>query len=136
DGEKKDEKKEAPGDSLKESKTEGVVVLVGDADFIDDQWCVRVTPFFGQKIVQFPNGNMALAQAMVEQLAGDSSLIGVRSRATVNRPFTVVQKKQAAAEQRFQDEIKKLETDLADTRKRLSELQTKKEPGQRTILSK
>ena len=133
DGEKKDAK---PDNSLKESKSEGVVILVGDSDFIDDQWCVRVTPFFGQKIVQFPNGNMALAQAMVEQLAGDSSLITVRSRATVNRPFTVVQAKQAAAEQRFQEEIKKLEADLADTRKRLSELQTKKEPGQRTILSK
>ncbi len=138
EADKKDAKKEEkkPDNSLKESKTEGVVILMGDSDFIDDQWCVRVTPFFGQKIVQFPNGNMALAQAMVEQLAGDSSLIAVRSRATVNRPFTVVQKKQAQAEQSFQEAIKKLEADLADTRKRLGELQTKKEPGQKAILSK
>jgi ABC-type uncharacterized transport system involved in gliding motility auxiliary subunit len=139
DEEKKDEKKEEKPkaeDSLKESKSENSVVLVGDSDFVFDNFCAQVQNFFGQKIVIPRFGNLTLAQSMVEQMAGDSNLIGVRSRATLNRPFTVVKEMQKQANMRFQTEIKKLEDEQAEAQKRLNELQAKKEPGQRFILSK
>ena len=47
------------------------------------------------------NSNLAFAQGVVEQLAGDSNLIAVRSRASRERPFTVVQKMQADAERQL-----------------------------------
>ena len=97
---KKEEKK--PDDSFKESKGENVVVLVGDSDFIYDHYCAQVQNFFGQKIVIPQFGNLTLAQTMVEQLAGDENLIGSRSRATLNRPFTVVKEMQAQANKQFQ----------------------------------
>lgn len=128
---KKDEKQ---SDSLKESKRDGVVVLIGDSDFIYDNFCVRVLPMFG--IAQPINGNLNLFQNVVEQLAGDSNLIGVRSRATIFRPFTVVQQKEAEAQQRFQNEITRLQSELEDTQRQINELQGRKEPGQRFILSK
>ena len=34
------------------------------------------------------NANLNLAQNIVEQMTGDNNLIAVRSRATLNRPFT------------------------------------------------
>src|SRR5258708_5746251 len=72
---------------------------------------------------------------MVDQMAGDSNLIEVRSRATLNRPFTVVQKMQKQAEDSYRNKIKELEDGLQETQKRLNELQSKKEKGQRFILS-
>lgn len=135
EGDKKKEEKKTD-DSLKESKGENVVVLVGDSDFIYDPYCAQVQNFFGQKIVIPQFGNLNLAQNMVEQLAGDENLIGSRSRATLNRPFTRVKEMQARANKQFQSEIKKLEEEQQEAQRRLGELQTKKEAGQRFVLSK
>ena len=131
--EKKDEKK--TDDSLKETKGDNAVILVGDSDILYDQFCVQVQNVFGQKLVIPRNGNLNLVQNMVEQMAGDNNLIEVRSRATLNRPFTVVQKMQAQAEASYRNKIKELEDGLQETQKRLNELQSKKEKGQRFILS-
>ena len=139
DEDKKDEKKEEKPkaeDQIKESKGENSVVLVGDSDFVFDNFCAQVQNFFGQKIVIPRFGNLTLAQSMVEQMAGDSNLIGVRSRATLNRPFTVVKEMQKQANLRYQAVIKKYEDQKAEAERRLGELQqVKKEPGQRFILS-
>jgi len=137
EADKKDEKKEEKktDDSLKETKGDNAVILVGDSDILYDQFCVQVQNIFGQKVVIPRNGNLNLVQNMVEQMAGDSNLIEVRSRATLNRPFTVVQKMQAQAEASYRNKIKELEDGLQETQKRLNELQSKKEKGQRFILS-
>jgi ABC-type uncharacterized transport system involved in gliding motility auxiliary subunit len=126
---------EAPAEALKESKTDGAVILVGDADLLYDQFAVQIQEFFGQQIVIPRNANLTLAQSMVEQLAGDSALIAVRSRASLTRPFTLVKKIQAQAEENYRAKIKSLEESLQETQRRLSELQHNKEKGQRFILS-
>ena len=123
------------GNSLKESTSDGVVILVGDSDFLFDHFAATVQSFLGRQIVQPQNGNLNLVQNMVEQLAGDNNLIAVRSRATMNRPFTLVRKMQSQAEARYQSKIKDLEQGLADAQTRLNELQKNKETGQRFILS-
>jgi len=97
--------------------------------------CVQVQNIFGQKIVIPQNGNLNLAQSMVEQLAGDSNLIAVRSRATLNRPFTVVKKMEERAQESYRSKIKELEASLSETQQKLNELQRTKEKGQRFILS-
>jgi chromosome segregation ATPase len=70
-------------------------------------------------------------------MSGDENLIAMRSRATLNRPFTVVQEMQAQADERFRAKIKELESGLQETQKKLNELQAaRKDQGQqRTILS-
>lgn len=134
EGEKQDEKPAADS-SLKEAASEGVVILVGDTDLLFDQFSVQIQEFFGQRIIIPRNGNLNLVQNVVEQLAGDSNLIGVRSRATMNRPFTLVRQMQAQAEERYRNKIKDLEKSLSDTQTRLNELQKSKEGNQRFILS-
>lgn len=121
--------------SLKESTKDSAVILVGDADLLYDQFAAQVQEIFGQKIVYPRNGNLNLIQNMVEQLGGDNNLIAVRSRATMNRPFTRVNRMKAEAEQRFQAKIKDLEKSVADAQTRLNELQKNKETTQRFIMS-
>jgi ABC-type uncharacterized transport system involved in gliding motility auxiliary subunit len=139
DKEKEKDKNAKPdaktGEALKESKEDGVVLLVGDTDLIYDRYCVDVQNFFGQTIVVPFNGNLTFFQGLVEQLSGDSNLIQVRSRASVSRPFTLVKQMQAQASARYQAEISALEKSLQETQRRLSELQQNKEKGQRFILS-
>jgi len=133
DAEKKDEKKS--DDSLKETKADNVVLLIGDTDYLSDQFSVQVQNFFGQRMVTPRNGNLALTQNIVEQLAGDQNLIGVRSRGTLNRPFTVVQEMQANANKRFQAEIAKVQQEVDETNQKLNEMQGKKQGNQRFVLS-
>jgi ABC-type uncharacterized transport system involved in gliding motility auxiliary subunit len=137
DKDKKDEKPEDKAkDTLKETKADNAVLLIGDTDWLSDQFSVQVANFFGQKIIQPRNGNLALTQNIVEQFAGDQNLIGVRSRGTINRPFTLVKEMQAQAQARFQAEISKLQKEADEANQKLSELQGKKEAGQRFVLSK
>ncbi len=137
---KPEEKNDAPAEpGLKESAQENAVILVGDSDFIQDQVAVSemMNPFGGQRMVSPQNGNLGLAQSAVEQLAGDSNLIAVRSRASRERPFTVVKTMQEDAEAKFRSKIKDMEASLATAQSKLSELQRSKTPeaGQRFILS-
>ncbi len=131
--ESKPEKDEA---ALKESKTDGVVVLIGDADMLHDQFCGEVMNFLGQRIFQPRGDNLNLVQSLIEQMGGDSNLIAIRSRNSMTRPFSVVKKMEADAQARWQSKLKDLEKKLQDTQTKLSEMQSKKEGNQRVILSK
>lgn len=134
DGESKEAASADPA-QLKESAGENTVILVGDADLIFDGVAIRqIQSPFG--VIQMAmNGNLNFAQNAVEQLTGDNNLIGVRSRAVQNRPFTLVKKMQAQAENNYRSRIKELEDSLADTQRQLNELQQTKDQGQRFILS-
>ena len=130
---KPDEKPAEPG--LKESAEPNAVVLIGDADMIQDPLAIREIQAIGQRLIMPLNSNLSFAQSVVEQLAGDSNLIAVRSRASRERPFTVVQKLQADSETNYRSKIKELEQNLAETQRKVNELQQSKDAGQRFILS-
>lgn len=140
DAKPEDKKPDDKAEQLKESKVESAVVLIGDADFIQDPIAVRqaMSPFGGnQRLVMPANGNLAFAQGAIEQLSGDNNLITVRSRASRERQFTVVNELQAKAESAYQSKIKELETSLTEAQTKLNELQRAKadQGGQKFILS-
>lgn len=120
---------------LKEGQSAGVVILVGDADFAYDAIAGRAQQVLTQTVFVPSNGNLNFIQSCVEQLAGDSDLIGIRSRSSGNRPFVVVNKMEAAAQQRYQSKIDELEDNLNQTRQKLASLQTGKQTDQKTLLS-
>lgn len=123
-------------DSLKESKGENTVVLIGDADMLYDRVALQQVPTIFGVAYSPANGNLSFAQNAVEQLTGDSNLINVRSRATQNRPFTRVKAMEAAAQEKFQSEIKQLEDSANEAQTKINELQqAKKDKDQRFILS-
>jgi len=133
----KDAPKDQPKDvQLKESKGDGVVILVADADMLADQVCVKVQNFMGYRMVQPMNGNLNLVQSLVEQLSGDSDLISLRSRASLNRPFTRLKEMEAKAGREFENQLKALEEKKSETERKISELQSSKAGNeQKFILS-
>jgi len=136
EGDKKPDEKKAD-DSLKESKENNSVILVGDADMLSDRVALQpVQTLFGTAYAP-ANGNLSFCQNAVEQLTGDSNLINVRSRATTSRPLTKIKDMEANANERFQSEIKRLEEGAQEAQRKINELQqAKKDKDQRFILSK
>jgi ABC-type uncharacterized transport system involved in gliding motility auxiliary subunit len=112
---------------LKESAKDNAVILVGDSDMLYDRFAAQVQTLFGQKMIFQINGNFSFVQNAVEQNAGDENLISIRSRATMNRPFTKVREMEAAAQERYRSKIRDLEKSLQDTQTRLNELQQAKQ---------
>ncbi|MBI4292270.1 MAG: Gldg family protein, partial [Betaproteobacteria bacterium] len=120
---------------LSVSKEDNAVVVIADSDFVNDGAAVSIQEVFGQRIVVPSNGNIAFAQALVDQFAGDANLISLRSRATAARPFTVIREMEARAQQSYLGKIKELEGALAQAQEKLQALQKSKTPGASTILS-
>jgi ABC-type uncharacterized transport system involved in gliding motility auxiliary subunit len=136
DKNKEKEPAETNGPQLKESTTDGIVILVSDTDMLNDNVCVQVREFLGYRMVQPLNGNLNLVQSFVEQLSGDSDLISLRSRASLNRPFTRLKAMEARAGSEWEAKVKELEAKKEETQRKLSELQsTKSGNEQKFILS-
>jgi ABC-type uncharacterized transport system involved in gliding motility auxiliary subunit len=139
---KSDEKKTdaKPADGSLKVSPETSVILFSDADMLNDQLCLNTRAMqqmamFGQKVIIMQGGNLPLLQNAVEQLSGDSNLITIRSRASRDRPFTVVKDMEARAQEEFRGQIKQLEEKQTDVEKRINELQAGKDKTQRFILS-
>ena len=112
------------------------VMIFGDADFLNDRFCVQVmNSLFGQ-VAQPINDNLTLFGNTVEQFAGREELIGVRSRGQFNRPFVKVDQLEVKAMKQWQAEEERLEAALQETQQRLADLQQKKSGNERLILSK
>ena len=136
DKSEKDKEKKDAEHYLKESKESTAVVLVGDADTLLDDICVRVQSIFGQKFMTPINDDINFLQNLADNMSGDNDMIGIRCRPVVDRPFEKIQKMKALAEEKFNRKIRESEQELVNTQRRLRELQKrKKNANQRFILS-
>jgi len=100
------------------------IVLVGDVDMLSDRLWVQVQNFLGQRIVQaFANNGDFVVNAL-DNLAGSADLIGLRSRATYTRSFTTVDELRRTADARFRETEQQLQAQLAETERKLGELQS------------
>ena len=118
--------------SLKEAKSDTVVYLFGDVDFLNDAYSVEVNPMLGMAMPR--NGNLALVQNLVEQASGDVNLVGARGRASVSRPFTVVQKMEGEARARYQGKIEGLNRKVEELQSKLNDVQIKQEGNTSKII--
>ena len=99
------------------------VVVLADSDIFDDKFWVRVQNLYGRQIAAPFADNAAFVLNAIENLTGSSDLISLRTRATNDRPFTVVKKLQADAQARFQQEAQNLQQHLTETQDKLRTLQ-------------
>ncbi|MFN0127804.1 MAG: Gldg family protein [Verrucomicrobiales bacterium] len=130
---KEEEKKDESGTALKEmaeGKT-GVVVLIGDSDFLFDNFSVRV---FGNMAMPF-NGNLPFGMNVVDQVAGDTRLLQVRSRNSNRRPFTRINAIETAANAEIQSQVEVLQKQADEANAKLGELQAAKDPKQQNFIS-
>jgi ABC-type uncharacterized transport system involved in gliding motility auxiliary subunit len=124
--EKEAEAKKPAAPHLEQAKEPTTVVLVADADMLTDGAAVDIQDVFGQRVVVPRNGNLNLAQSLVEQLASDRNLIGLRSRAAFTRPLTVVRQMESKAQEAYLGKIKALEDDLQQTQQKLEDIQKRR----------
>ncbi len=108
---------------IKSSKADANIVVVADTDILDDRFWVRVQDLYGKRLAATFADNGAFVLNAVENLMGSDDLISLRTRATNDRPFTVVQKLQADAQAQFQSEADALKQKMTDTQDRLRALQ-------------
>ena len=100
------------------------VIVVGDTDFLQDQFWVQRQNIFGQSIPIPISANGSFVINALDNLTGSGDLIGIRSRGRFLRPFTVVNELRQDAELRFREKEKELLQRLKETETRLSELRT------------
>jgi ABC-type uncharacterized transport system involved in gliding motility auxiliary subunit len=120
DGPPKGDKTE--GKEIKSARSINVIVMA-DSDIFDDRFWVRRQNVYGRTVDTPFADNGAFILNAVENLTGSNALISLRTRATANRPFTVVKELQAEAQARFQREADALRAKLQDTESRLKALE-------------
>ena len=120
---------------LAESSEPANLIVVGDVDLLGDRLWVQVQDFFGQQIANTFANNGAFVANALENLSGSSDLIGVRSRASFTRPFTRVDELRAEAEANYRATEQRLQNELAETERRLDELQSSREDTGNILLT-
>jgi ABC-type uncharacterized transport system involved in gliding motility auxiliary subunit len=115
------------GNHVAESKEPANLIVVADVDMLSDPMWVQVQSFFGQQIANAFASNGAFVVNALENLAGSSDLIAVRSRGSFSRPFTKVDELRVDAEARFLETQQRLQQELSETERRLGELQASRE---------
>ena len=126
---------DGPESHLAVSAEPANLIVVGDVDMLGDHMWVQVQSFFGQQIANTFASNGAFVVNALENLAGSSDLIGVRSRASFTRPFTKVEELRVAAEAKFRATEERLQSELAETERRLGELQSAREDTGNILLT-
>ena len=127
-----DEEEEAAPveDIIKEGRVD--VVLVGDTDILADHFWMRRQNFFGVQIPQSIANNGDFVINTLENLAGSTDLISLRSRGEFSRPFTVVEQIRRDAEARFRAQEQELQARLEETEQKIAQLQ--QEGGEGALL--
>ncbi|MDQ6645624.1 MAG: Gldg family protein [Pseudomonadota bacterium] len=102
------------------------IILVADTDMLSDRLWVEPQTMLGQQMMRIFANNGDFVTNLVDNLSGSSALLSIRGRSTSQRPFTRVQALRNVADQKFLQKEQELEQELADTRRRLDELQPSK----------
>ena len=95
------------------------LIVVADTDVFDDRFWVRL----GDDQQQPFADNAAFVLGAVENMTGSGDLISLRTRGNTERPFTVVQQMQIAAELQFRETLNVLQAKLAASQNQMSQLQ-------------
>lgn len=111
------------------------LVVVADTDFLADMLWVRTGSLYGQRYAEPWANNGDFVLNALDNLTGSADLIGIRGRPTFSRPFTRVDRLRAQADERLRGKAAELEQQLADTERKLAELQSHREDRQSLVLS-
>jgi ABC-type uncharacterized transport system involved in gliding motility auxiliary subunit len=120
---------------LAKSSQPANIVVIADTDFLTDYLWVQTRELLGQRISQaFANNGDLVANAL-DNLSGSSALISVRGRASFSRPFERVEALKRQADDRLRGKALGLQSELQQTERKLTELQTKRNDQTSLMLS-
>ena len=107
---------------LESSKIEANLLIFADSDFLSDRLWVQISQFLGQRIPQPFANNADFVINALDNLAGDSNLVSIRSRGRYSRPFDRVLKMQRDADDRLRAQESELLEGLAETEEQIAQL--------------
>jgi len=119
--------------ALKESKATSTLFVIADTDWLFDDYSVRKFNFFGETAAEPFNDNLAFAANTLDFLGGSQDLISIRGKGTSIRPFDVVRRMEAEAQQKYQAKLTQLDAQLQEVQTKLSQLQGKSTEGNRLV---
>jgi ABC-type uncharacterized transport system involved in gliding motility auxiliary subunit len=111
------------------------VLLFGDTDMLTDRLWAQKQDFFGQPLVSAFADNGTLAVNAVDNMLGNRDLISIRTRATSARPFDRVNEIRVAAERSYRATEERLQMELEETERKLTELQAAKGESELLVIS-
>ena len=112
---------------LKTSEKPFNVLLVSDADFLENHFWVQVRQFLGQNVLVPTSNNADFVINAVDHFTGNADLISLRSRGTTRRPFSKVNEIRREAEIKYRKVEQNLASKLKMTEKKLGELRDKQD---------
>jgi len=112
---------------LKTSKKPFNILLVSDADFLENHFWVQVRQFLGQNVLVPTSNNADFVINAVDHFTGNADLISLRSRGTTRRPFAKVNEIRREAEIKYRKAEQNLASKLKMTEKKLGELRDKQD---------
>jgi ABC-type uncharacterized transport system involved in gliding motility auxiliary subunit len=130
-----DEDEQSAGHLAKSGETGINVILFADTDLLTDRLWVQKQPFLGQNLVSAFADNGTLVVNAADNMLGNRDLIGIRTRMSSSRPFDRVSELQVKAERNFLATQERLQQELADTERKLTELQAAKGESELLVLS-
>ncbi|GMR14847.1 MAG: GldG family protein [Gammaproteobacteria bacterium] len=111
------------------------VVLFADTDLLTDRLWVQKQNFLGQTVVNSFADNGTLVVNIADQMLGSQDLIRIRARASTNRPFDRVDALRVSAEAQFRDTEERLQRELDETERTLTEMQSLRRDNELTVLN-
>jgi ABC-type uncharacterized transport system involved in gliding motility auxiliary subunit len=121
---------------LQQSDDEGInVILFADTDMLTDRFWVQKQNFLGQSLVSAFADNGTLVINAVDNLLGSSDLISIRTRTSLPRPFSRVDALRLEAENRYRATEERLQNELVETERTLSEMQAGRNDGELTVMN-
>ena len=99
------------------------VILVADADLLDDRFWLRKRRFFGRDVEETIAGNADFVVNALGNLAGSDALLKLRSRGVSQRPFERIRALERDAEGRFREKERELQDKLRETQEKIAGLE-------------
>jgi ABC-type uncharacterized transport system involved in gliding motility auxiliary subunit len=120
---------------LKASRKPSTLILVADTDWLLDAFSIHKVNLLGTTAAEPYNDNLSFAANALDYLGGSEDLISIRTKGSALRPFDVVQKMEARANDKYEQQLGTLETELNNVQAKLTELQNQKTEGNRLVAS-
>jgi len=123
------------GEHLPKGVAPATVIVVADADMLFEAFSVERQAYMGFEIVRMFNDNLNFLLNACEMLTGSEALIRMRSRHSLERPFTRVKQLELEAQARWLEQEQALLRRIEETNQSLQQLEQQKDATQRLLIS-
>jgi ABC-type uncharacterized transport system involved in gliding motility auxiliary subunit len=111
------------------------IIVVADSDLFDDRFWVQPQQQGDQTMAVPIADNLAFVAGAAENMLGSNDLISLRTRATGDRPFTLVDNMRKVADATYLREETDLNAKIAETQEKLAALSKPAANGEATALT-